>query len=339
MLKTNNPKMMKKENKDFVLWELFFKKIVQNIDSFVIVTDSPGKIVFTNKKFNKFFDFKEKELKQEIWKTIVPDKKFKEIHQVFLDIKKKKIVAKFISPVKKADNSLDHFSWLTIPLKKDRKMYYFFIGKKSNHKNGHKIKVHRLKTKELVNVYKEFIDHIFSASMISEPGTASHAARVMQFAVELGKRFNLKKQELENLKAAALLHDLGKLVVDEEILFKKGKLNKKEFEEIKKHPFWAAEVVKMVYFLYDVVPIMSSHHEYYNGKGYPLAMDGDKIPLESRILSVADIYEALIADRPYRKGYSVKKAIAIMEQEKGVKLDPEITDVFLTMVRKGEIKP
>ena len=96
----------------------------------------------------------------------------------------------------------------------------------------------------------------------------------------------------------------------------------------------AAEVVKMVYFLYDVVPIMSSHHEYYNGKGYPLAMEGGKIPLESRILSVADIFEALVADRPYRKGYSVKKAIAIMEQEKGLKLDPEITDVFFDNGKK-----
>ena len=135
MLKANNPKIMKKESKDFVLWELFFEKIVQNIDSFVLVTDSVGKTVFTNKKFNEFFGFKEKEVNQEVWKNIVPDKALKEIQQIFSDIKKKKIVTKFISPIKKSGNLLDHFLWLTIPLKKNRKMYYFFIGKKSNHKD------------------------------------------------------------------------------------------------------------------------------------------------------------------------------------------------------------
>ena len=146
----------------------------------------------------------------------------------------------------------------------------------------------------------------------------------------------MPKERIEKLKTACLLHDLGKLAVDEKILFKKGKLTAKEYDEMKKHPGWGTDVVRLVYFLKDIIPIMANHHENFNGTGYPKGIDGENIPLEARILSVADIYEALTADRPYRKGYSVVEAVVIMKEEKGKKLDPEITDVFLDMVEKGE---
>ena len=137
------------------------------------------------------------------------------------------------------------------------------------------------------------------------------------------------------MRIAALLHDLGKLAVDQKVLFKKGKLNEEEFEEVKTHLQWGYDILQLFYFMEDVVFIMDKHHENHDGKGYPMGISGKKIPIEAKILTVADIYEALTSDRPYRKAFSVKDAVAIMEYEKGHKLDPHITDTFLDMVREG----
>jgi HD-GYP domain-containing protein (c-di-GMP phosphodiesterase class II) len=178
---------------------------------------------------------------------------------------------------------------------------------------------------------------LFTAAGTTDPETAKHAARSMVFAVALAKKLKISKERIEKLKIASLLHDVGKLAISQKILFKKGKLDREEFDEIKKHPHWGSEIVHMVYFLRDIVPILINHHENYDGSGYPKGVKGDRIPLEARILSIADIYEALTADRPYRKGFSRKEAIAIMEEEKGRKLDPEITDIFLDMVRKRKL--
>jgi len=326
------------KSKDFILWELFFEKILNNLDAFVAVADPSGRVVFSNKKFRLFFGDRRKTPRKDIWDMVSPSRNGNDLRGIFAKIKQRGIVTRFVSPVRRMEKLRSHFLWLSIPLRDGKKEYYFFMGKKNSAKEPGKVVVHSLGAKELSLLYKQFVDDIFEASMISEPETASHAARVMQFSMKLAKKMKLGKNRIENLKAAALLHDIGKLAVKQEILFKKGRLNEKEFAEIKKHPFWAAQAIKTVYFLHDIVPIMLCHHEHYNGKGYPDAIRGEDIPVESRILSVADVYEALIADRPYRKGYPKKKAMEIMEHEKGTKLDPRITDIFLGMVRSGKIK-
>jgi len=213
-----------------------------------------------------------------------------------------------------------------------------FMGITAKSKNRGRVKAYVVSPTDRYKTYKEIVDMLFNASMVSEPETAVHAARVMLFSVILAKRLKLSKQRIERLKAAALLHDLGKLVVDERILFKRGKLSKEEFEEIKKHPGWGSSAINLVYFLQDIIPIMISHHENYDGTGYPNGTKGKQIPVEARILSVADIFEALTADRPYRKGFPPEKALEIMETEKGTKLDPKITDVFFDIVKKGKIQ-
>jgi len=148
----------------------------------------------------------------------------------------------------------------------------------------------------------------------------------------------MDQEDIEALKIAALLHDIGKLAVDERILFKKGSLDDKEFEEMKKHPGLSAEMIKSVSFLSPILPIVVSHHENFDGSGYPRGVGGEDIPLEARILSIADMYEALTTDRPYRKAFSREEAIEIMEDSKGWKLDPKLTDVFLEMVRGDKLE-
>lgn len=326
-----------KNNFTDVVWGVFIEKLLENWNAFVMISDPKGNIVFANSKFLYLFDLTPKEAFGKKWEgIIVPEDKRKAVKKIFADLKKKKRLGKFDCPVNSSRKRVRQMCWISLPLLNHRS-YYMFLGEKIGRGARDDVKVHGPSSPKLKTAYQEVIDAIFEASRMSDPETAKHAKHVMSFAVKIAEKMGISKTKIERLKIASLIHDLGKLAVDEKILFKKGKLNTKEFDEIKKHPHWGAEVISLVYFMHDIIPIMANHHENYDGSGYPRGVRGKRIPVESRILSVADIYEALTADRPYRKGFSKKKAIAIIEEEKGKKLDPEITDIFLDMVRKGKI--
>ena len=326
------------KDQDEILWGVFFNKLLQNVDANVMVTDSKTNIVFVNDRFLSFFGLKKNKILDKNWIDIlISSSKKHTMKGIFEDIKNTEIIGRFDCPV--IVGSLEkNLCWLIVPIKEGRTTYYMFIGREGDDPTIKSMRVHKCTDRKLKMFYKETINIIFSASMMSEPETAVHASRVMSFAVLLARKMKLEKEKIEKLKTACLLHDLGKLAVDDKILFKKGKLTSKEYDEIKKHPGWGADVVRLVYFLREIIPIMANHHENFDGTGYPNGIDGKNIPVESRILSVADIYEALTADRPYRKGYSATEAVVIMKEEKGKKLDPEITDIFLEMVEDGEFR-
>ena len=329
----------KQTSKRTVLWELLFGKLLQSVDFAAMVTDNTGKVMFVNESFLDYFCFAKKDIIKKEWiSVIIPEGKRLEVRKILSDIKKKKKLVLFDTPVMAAEKIEKYLCWTCVPLKEKQAHLYMFLGEEGRSVPVKKIRVHSASAQALKESYNRIIDILFAASKISEPDTAIHAARVMTFAVSFAKKLKLNNARIEKLKVAALLHDLGKLVVDEKILFKRGKLTKEEYDKIKKHPRIGSELVRLIYFLNDIVPIMETHHENYDGTGYPDGIKGEKIPLESRILGVADIYEALTADRPYRKGFSVEEAIAIMEYEKGRKLDPNITDIFIEMVRKGEFE-
>ncbi len=320
-----------------IVWGVFIEKLLENWNAYVMISDSQGKLVFANSKFLDLFGLTARKAFGEKWLDImIPETNRPAVKKIFTDLKKEKRLSKFESPVVVSKKSVKQLCWISMPLQ-DHKAYYMFLGEKTKSGAGKNVKVHSASSSKLRTAYREVIDAIFEASRQSDPATAKHAKYVMSFAVQLAKKIGISKTKIERLKIASLMHDLGKLAVDEKILFKKGKLNEKEFDEIKKHPHWGAEVIGLVYFMQDIIPIMANHHENYDGSGYPRGVKGAKIPVEARILSVADIYEALTADRPYRKGFSKKKAIAIIEEEKGRKLDPKITDLFLDMVKKGKV--
>ncbi len=328
-----------KTDKSVFFGRILLKKLLRNIDASVMVTDSRGRVVFVNEKYTDFFRIPKKDIMQKYWiKKIIPESGRRAVKKIFNDIKNKKVLTRFDAPVSTGRRPEKCLCWIGVPLKEKRSYFYMFMGREVRCRSKSAVKVHASTPKALDRSYREVIETLFTASKISEPGTAEHALRVMSFAIALARELKISKRRIETLKIACLLHDLGKLVVDENILFKKGKLNKKEFDQIKKHPHWGSEVISLVYFLRDIIPIMANHHENYDGSGYPTGVKGEDIPLEARILSVADVYEALTADRPYRKGFSPEEAITIMEGEKGQKLDPKLTDVFLDMVKKGKFK-
>ena len=164
--------------------------------------------------------------------------------------------------------------------------------------------------------------------------TEEHSEDMVHYATEIGKKLKLSEEELEDLKHGAMLHDIGKLGISDKILLKRGKLTKKEYEVIKKHPHIGADIIRPVHFLKSVVPIILHHHERFDGAGYGSRLKGEEIPLGARIVAIVDVYQALVSNRPYRKAYSKKEAIDIIKEESGRHFDPKIAKVFLEILMK-----
>ena len=159
----------------------------------------------------------------------------------------------------------------------------------------------------------------------------SHIRRVQVYAAGLARTLGMSANEIQGVKTAALLHDIGKLAVPEHILSKPGPLTQDEFEKIRIHPQIGAEIIRGVPFPYPVAPLILSHHERWDGKGYPAGLKGDEIPLGARILSVVDYFDALMSERPYHKAMSFEAAIGLLQQETGKALDPRVVQTFIDM--------
>jgi putative nucleotidyltransferase with HDIG domain len=154
--------------------------------------------------------------------------------------------------------------------------------------------------------------------------TGDHLQRVRIYALELGKDMGLSSLEMEALRAASVLHDIGKLAVPEHIISKPGKLTPEEFEKMKIHPIVGAEIVEQVRFPYPVAPIVRSHHEKWDGSGYPDGLSGEAIPIGARILSAVDCLDALASDRQYRRALPLDEAMAHVVKDSGRAFDPKI---------------
>ena len=159
--------------------------------------------------------------------------------------------------------------------------------------------------------------------------TAGHSANVTMYAMEIGKKMSFSQEELKNLELASLLHDIGKLATYEWILDKPEELTEEEYNIIKNHPVKGAEILSPIVQLKNVIPAIRHHHEFFNGSGYPDGLKGTNIPVMARIVSVADSVDAMISDRPYRKGLSKDNIVRELETNSGIQFDPEVVRVFL----------
>lgn len=164
--------------------------------------------------------------------------------------------------------------------------------------------------------------------------SGEHVERTVLYAMEIARALNLSKGEIERIKQASILHDLGKIGISEKILLKRAKLTKQEFEEIKKHPKIGVDIIRPIQFLHALIPLILYHHERWDGKGYPHGLKGDDIPKGARIIALADVYQALTSDRPYRKAFTKDEAIKIIREGSGTQFDPAIVNVFLDILEK-----
>src|SRR5206468_2945001 len=187
---------------------------------------------------------------------------------------------------------------------------------------------------DMDRLYLSTIETLAMAIDAKEDVTHSHVRRVQAYAVALAHAMGIVDDEsIKAIKAAALLHDTGKLAVPEHILNKPGKLTESEFEQLKQHVDVGADILSLVEFPYPVVPIVRAHHENWDGSGYPRGIRGEDIPIGARILSVVDCFDALTSDRPYRRAMTNQAAIDILLERRGRMYDPHVVDTFIGVYR------
>ena len=175
----------------------------------------------------------------------------------------------------------------------------------------------------------EFIQLIAKTLDAKDQYTAGHSLRVMDYAVRIANTLDLPNREIEMLKQACLLHDIGKISIPESILNKEKPLTKEERDYIMKHPEIGKKILSTVSEFKDILDIIYTHHERIDGKGYPDGITDQSIPLLARILAVADTYDAMRSERPYRRARTKKAAIDELNKIKGSQLDEEIVDTFI----------
>jgi HD-GYP domain-containing protein (c-di-GMP phosphodiesterase class II) len=159
---------------------------------------------------------------------------------------------------------------------------------------------------------------------------------VARISVRLAKELGCESEMLHTLYMAGLLHDIGKIGIDDAVLRKPGKLTDEEFEHIKQHPELGYRILADIKQLADVLPAVLHHHEQWDGRGYPFKLAGDQIPFIARIVAVADAYDAMTSDRPYRRGMAVERVEQMFKNGAGAQWDPEVIDAYFTV--KDEIR-
>jgi response regulator RpfG family c-di-GMP phosphodiesterase len=172
---------------------------------------------------------------------------------------------------------------------------------------------------------------------LKDPRTKGHCDRVAVYALMIADAMRITKETQRQIKYGSWLHDCGKIGVSEFILNGTGQLSDHEFETMKMHTAWGADVAEKAQLSEVARNIIMYHHEHYDGRGYPNGLKGSEIPLETRIVSVADVYDALTMDRPYRIGYPHPEARAMISEMSGEALDPEIVRIFLDVVPEGPL--
>ena len=185
---------------------------------------------------------------------------------------------------------------------------------------------------EISELHLATIEALALAIDAKDQTATSHVRRVQAYAAGLAQALGMAPNEVQGVRTAALLHDIGKLAVPEHILSKPGPLTQEEFEKIQIHPQIGAEIIGAVPFPYPVAPLIAAHHERWDGRGYPQGLRGEDIPLGARILAVVDYFDALTSERPYHAAQTTEEAVATIAAEAGKALDPKAVQVFLDLL-------
>jgi putative nucleotidyltransferase with HDIG domain len=191
-----------------------------------------------------------------------------------------------------------------------------------------KLETEKRHVEQVSSLHLRTIEALALAIEAKDETTGEHLQRVRVYAMELAKELGLSEDETEALRAASVLHDIGKLAVPEHIISKPGKLTPEEFEKMKIHPIVGAEILEQVHFPYPVVPIVRAHHEKWDGSGYPNGLAGEAIPIGARILAAVDCLDALASDRQYRKALPLDEAMAKVVADSGKGLDPKVVAIL-----------
>lgn len=190
------------------------------------------------------------------------------------------------------------------------------------------------------SIYLEYAPTIYALTAAIDAKdhyTFTHSANVAYYATQLGYACNFSEDVVEIIKEAALLHDIGKIAIPENILNKSGELNEEEYEMMKSHVEASTGIIRHLPSLDYVIPAVLSHHERYDGKGYPRGISKEEIPVLGRILCIADSFDAMTSSRSYKEPYSIEYSISELERNKGSQFDPKLVDLFILLIKEGKI--
>ncbi len=187
---------------------------------------------------------------------------------------------------------------------------------------------------DLIRAYNEVIEGWARALELRDQETEGHSRRVEELTLAIARELGIDEEELAHVRHGALLHDIGKMGVSDQILKKPGKLTEDEWEIMKKHPIFAYDLLSPFDHLKPALDIPYCHHEKWDGSGYPRGLRGEEIPLSARIFAVVDVWDALRSDRPYRDAWSDEKALAYIKEQSGKHFDPQVVQIFLNVIQE-----
>jgi len=190
----------------------------------------------------------------------------------------------------------------------------------------------RERTREIEELFLNTVTSLAHGLEARDKYTSGHSERVADYSGLIARNLDFSQREEKDIHLAGLLHDIGKIGIEEAILGKRGKLNDQEYDHIKSHPLVAVRILEPIVQLRRVLPAIRSHHERFDGKGYPDKLKGKEIPQGGRILAVSDAFDAMASERPYRPAYSVDDTLSEMNRHSGRQFDPEILEVFLKSI-------
>lgn len=193
------------------------------------------------------------------------------------------------------------------------------------------------RTREVAEAYDITLEGWAKALELRDKETEGHSRRVTELTLRLARALEIPEHEIVHIRRGAILHDIGKMAIPDEILLKKGKLTDEEQRVIRKHPETAHQFLSQVPFLKRALDIPYCHHEHWDGSGYPRGLKGREIPLSARIFTIADVWDALSSDRPYNRAWPREQITSYFVEQSGKLFDPHLVDVFLKLVEKGEI--
>ncbi len=191
----------------------------------------------------------------------------------------------------------------------------------------------------LLSVQSKAIESIINILHEKNRREEQHCKRVSELSYCFGKALNLSEREMNELKTIGLLHDIGKIAIDEKILNKEGKLTQEEYKKIQKHPGIGYAILSTVNEMREIADYVLAHHESYDGSGYPKGLKGKEIPYLSRIITVIDAFDAMTSNRPYRKAKTYQEAYVELKRFSGIQFDPDIVKLFLGFMEgKSELE-
>lgn len=296
-----------------------YLRILRSILEARVVVDRFGKIVSVNKYASKLYGYTEEELLDKPIEVLVPLPE--ELHKGYREKYMRKPHPRIISlsnpfSSKRKDGTTFTANIILTPVYLPD--VYIIVAIQDT-----------TKTNEM---YNQTLEAWAKALHYKDKETGEHTNRVVRMTINFCKILGFDDGELVNIWRGAMLHDIGKMGIPDTILAKPAELTKEEFQLMQQHPVYAREMLEDINFLKNAIPIPYSHHEHWDGTGYPQGLYGGQIPLEARAFSLVDVYDALTNDRVYRDAWTKTKALEYIKEKSGILFDPILTNIFIEKI-------